>query len=80
MTNTLTQKEALLKMFRANGNRLTLGQIMRTQYCCEYRARFTELRQEGYAIGYTKGARPSENLYILTEKLKYDEVGQAMFV
>lgn len=64
----MTQRQALLDLFKANGNRLTLGQIMGTTLAAEYRARMTELRQEGYSIVCkTKPGSPSENLYTLTE-------------
>lgn len=79
------QKERLLEMFRANGNRLTLGQIMQTTLAAEYRARLSELRREGFTIDCIQNRqKPTENLYILTEHVKYTQVyfhkGQGVFI
>lgn len=46
----LSQKEKLLKLFRDNGNMLSLGMILKTDLADEWRARLTELRQDGYNI------------------------------
>jgi len=61
----MSQKQDLLDMFRIRGGRLFLGEIMKTELAAEYRARFSELRQDGYIITCKKGATPSENLYCL---------------
>jgi hypothetical protein len=61
----LTQKDQLIRMFHANEGSLTLGQIMATTLGCEYRARISELRREGFRIVCEKGKRPSENRYTL---------------
>lgn len=74
----MTQHEQLITMFRENGNRLTLGQIMQTTLAAEYRARMTDLRHQGYTITCTKGKRPSENLYTFQEPVKFDRDGQGL--
>jgi len=61
----VTQKEAMLDLFRKNGNKLTLGQILNTYLAAEYRARMTDLRHDGFMIVYRRGKSPSENLYTL---------------
>lgn len=63
----MTQKELLLDLFRRNGNRLTLGEILKYPYGYEARARFTELRRAGYRISFVRGATPSANAYHLFE-------------
>lgn len=64
----MTQKLQLLTLFRDNGNQLTLGQILNTTMAAEYRARMTDLRNDGFEIVYQRGKRPSENLYTLIPK------------
>ena len=78
----MTQKESLLELFRENGNRLTLGEILKHPYGYEARARFTELRKQGYVINFERGKTPSENLYTLIEPIQYpeDEYGQILFI
>lgn len=61
----MTQYQQILELFRANGNRITLGQIMQTTLAAEYRARISELRHQGYVIVCEKGKRASENVYRL---------------
>jgi len=63
----MTQHEQLIDLFRRNGNRLTLGQILQTTLAAEYRARMTDLRKLGYTILCAKGKRASENLYTMAE-------------
>jgi len=64
-----TQKERLLTLFRDNGNMLSLGMIMKTDLADEWRARLTELRNDGYEIPSPVMDRknPSNNLYTLIE-------------
>lgn len=65
----MSQKTDLLKLFRANGNQLTLGQIMGTTLAREHSARMRDLRKEGYVIICEDKDRehPSNNLYRLIE-------------
>jgi len=67
----LTQRQHLLQLFHENGNRLTLGQILKTTLAAEYRARLSEMRRDNYIITCTKGETPSQNLYVLTEPVQY---------
>ena len=66
----MSQKTDILKFFRANGNRLTLGQIMKTSFGSEYRARFSDLRREGHVIICDDKDKPSpsDNIYTLVEE------------
>lgn len=73
----MTQKEQLLDMFRSSGGTLTLGQILNTTLAAEYRARMTDLRNQGYIIAFERGRTASENKYHLINK---DENGQLRFV
>lgn len=63
----MTQHEQLLDLFRRNGLKITLGQIMQTTLAAEYRARISELRREGYVIYCEKGRTASANTYTLVE-------------
>lgn len=77
----MTQKESLIKMFRDKGGWLTLSEILQTSLAAEYRARFTELRRDGYSIVLERGKRPSENIYRFTEPVKTHEIdGQVCFI
>jgi hypothetical protein len=76
----LTQKQGILELFRENGNKLTLSHILNTLYAAEYRARFSDLRREGYIINCIRGENPSNNIYELIEPLKFDNSGQGSFV
>lgn len=69
----MTQREKLLSLFRANGNRLTLAEILNTTLAAEYRARITELRHSGHVVILERGKTPSENVYRLFES---DQNGQ----
>lgn len=72
----MTQRELLLNLFRENGNRLTLGQILAHPYGYEARARFSELRGMGYKIVCKKKYPPSLNEYTL-EPQQPDLLGAA---
>jgi hypothetical protein len=66
----VNHKESILEAFRANGGRLTLGEILKHPWGYEARARFTELRHEGHTINLIKEDHKvrSNNLYELVEK------------
>lgn len=66
----MSQKSDLLKLFRVNGGRITLGQIMKTSLGAEYRARISELRRDGYVILCDDKDKlfPSDNIYTLVEE------------
>lgn len=74
----MTHRESILEAFRQNGNKMTLGYILQHAWGYEARARFTELRREGYTITCTKGKTASENLYTLMAPVRYEveESGQ----
>ena len=74
----MSQKSDLLKFFRANGNRLTLGQIMKTNLASEYRARITDLRNDGYVIvcDDKNKTTPSDDIYTLIEEKTAKETAQ----
>ena len=65
----MTQKQQLLALFHENGNSITLGTILQTTLAAEYRARISELRNDGYDIPRPALNRkePSKNLYTLRE-------------
>lgn len=83
----MTHRESILAAFRQNGNRMTLGYILQHSWGYEVRARFTELRREGYTITCTKGKTASENLYTLEDQrpdmkpvtFGYEKNGQGAF-
>jgi len=66
----LSQKEDLLNLFRRNGNKLSLCQILNTTLAAEYRARMSEARRDGMTITFKRGKTPSDNEYRLYEPEK----------
>ena len=77
----MTQKEHLLRLFRENNSRLTLGQILNTNLSAAYRGRISELRREGYSIEMEHGKKPSENLYVLkSTPFTFDSQGQGILI
>ena len=73
----MTQHEALIDLFRRNGYRLTLSEILQYPFGYEFRARFTELRRQGYVILCERnGKKPSLNTYTMVEP---EENGQMRF-
>lgn len=77
---SLTQINGILELFKQNGNKLTLGQILNTYYAASYRGRFSDIRRLGYEIKLTRGENPSNNTYELIEPLKFDNSGQGSFI
>ena len=73
----MTQHQQLIELFRRNGHRITLRQIMQTTLAAEYRARMTELRKDGFVILCTKGKQASDNVYQMTEP---EPTGQLRFI
>lgn len=76
----MTQHEQILKTFAEHGNVMTLGQILSYRWGYEARARFTELRRQGYTITCTKGKKPSENTYTLSQPFEVEPSGQLNFL
>lgn len=63
-----TQKAKIIEDFRANGWRLTLGQLLekgRMSYAHKLTARFSDLRKDGYFIQFQRGETPAQNLYTM---------------
>lgn len=73
----MTTQEQIIDAFRRNHYRMTLGHILCYKWGYEARARFSELRKEGYVILCQKARRASDNLYILAEP---EKTGQLKFV
>lgn len=72
----MTQKELLLELFRANGNVLTLGQLLAHPSGVGYKctSRFSDLRRQGFVITCTESpVKASDNKYQLFEQ---EENGQ----
>lgn len=79
----MSMKERLLHLFRSNGYRLTLDQLLQPPFAAAYRARFSDLRQEGYRIDVVEVPdAPSKNLYVLHEKEipVFEENGQRLLI
>lgn len=74
----MTQHAQLIDLFKQNGNRLTLGQIMQTTLACEYRARMTDLRKQGYQFILRRGKIASANEYVMVEPFTVEENGQVL--
>lgn len=72
----MDQKEQLLDLFKKNGNKLSLGEILKTPIGYEWRARATELRRSGYIIALERGKKASDNTYRLYEP---EQSGQLKF-
>ena len=75
----MTQRDDLIHLFKMNGNRLTLGQIMGTTLAAEYRARMSELRRDGYRIDCWKTRPASANVYVLAEPVRFEH-GQGVML
>lgn len=73
----MTQRRFLLELFRNHNYQVSLSTILNTQLAAEYRARFTELRKEGYVITCEKAKKPSDNLYTMVPP---EKGGQLRFV
>ena len=78
----MTQCEQVVALFKENGNILTLGKIMQTTLAAEYRARFSNLRKQGYQIEliFQDKKYPSHNTYRLLAPVKFEESGQAVLL
>lgn len=76
----MTKNEGLLYLFRSNGNRLTLGQILGNWHLIgsKYTSRIDDLRKKGFNIMCQENKeRPTENVYTLVEFKK--DGGQGTF-
>lgn len=76
----MSRNEALLHLFKAHGNRLTLGQMLSygTLIGSKYSSRISDLRKMGYNIHCEEHKeQPTANVYTLIE-IK-TENGQRMF-
>ena len=61
-----TQIQHLLRLFQENGNKLTLGMILKTNLGAAYRPRLSDLREKGYTVDCVEDKKePSNNLYTL---------------
>lgn len=76
----MNQAAALLDLFRANGNKLTLKQILENLPVVgsKYTGRISEIREMGYTIDCIQDhEHPMENIYVLHDKPFYDLKGQS---
>lgn len=74
----MTQRERIVEFFRDHDHQATLGQLLDAGFY-ECRARFTELRRDGYTITVVQDREnPSRNLYTMIEPLqvRFDKNGQ----
>lgn len=60
------QAQRIVELFKENGYRLTLSEILQTSLGREHSARFSELRDQGYQIDCIRGKRGGENVYVMT--------------
>lgn len=61
----MNYKQQIISAFYNNGYRMRLGDILKFPWGYEARARFTELRKEGYTIICQKAKKASDNLYTM---------------
>ena len=62
----MSQKEKLLALFQAKGNKLTLAEILDAKISSKYTNRISELRALGYRIKCIEHKEaPLKNLYVL---------------
>lgn len=73
----MTLKDQIIKAFESNRYQMQLGHILKYPWGYEARARFTELRKEGYTIICQKAKDPSDNLYTM---IPPEKDGQMRFV
>lgn len=68
----MRQIDRLLQWFVKRNNFATLHEIMMSgePWVWEVRARFTDLRKQGYKVTCDRAKRPSENLYRITHPVK----------
>lgn len=59
----MTLKDQIIKAFENNHWQMQLGHILKFPWGYEARARFSELRKEGYVITCEKAKKPSDNMY-----------------
>ena len=69
----MTDTQSFYEYFREHNFTLTLGEIMKTEFACEYRKHFTLLRKAPEFIGKQIRVKlnkknPSENLYFVEEE------------
>ena len=63
----MSQKERLVELFKRYGGKMTLGQLLQYPEGYKCTSRFSDLRELGFKIDCSKGERPSDNLYTMTE-------------
>lgn len=74
----MTQRERIVEFFRGRNHQATLSQLLDAGFY-ECRARFTELRHNGYTITVAQDREnPGRNLYTMIEPLqvRFDANGQ----
>jgi hypothetical protein len=74
----MTQHEALINLFRQNGNCLTLSQLMQPPLGREHSARMSDLRKRGYKFVCHFAGRAGENWYTMEEPPKVESNGQVL--
>ena len=73
----MSQLESYKQFVRDHGWRLTLGEIMKTSFGCEYRKNNTLLRHEGWSVHVVLNrVNPGMNAYGFVEP---EESGQRRF-
>jgi hypothetical protein len=79
----MTQHSQLIALFRSNGNRLTLSQLMQPPLGREHSARMAELRKQGYRFichFANKQNGAGQNIYEMIEPYPVEENGQLRMV
>jgi hypothetical protein len=74
----MSQSSDLLSLFKENGNRLTLGQILENWRIVgsKYTNRISEIREMGYTIECIEDKKePTNNLYILGDSTSKVQTG-----
>ena len=68
----MTQFESYKDFIRSRGHRLTLSEILSTNYAAEYRRLDAELREEKWEIDLTLNRRsPGQNLRVFREPVVF---------
>ena len=76
----MNQTESFLNFIQFNHGTVTLGEIMKTHFGCEYRRMFTELRKKGWTVNVELDRKqPSNNRYLLIPPMQFEPNGQRRF-
>ena len=75
----MTQLQSYTAFVSGHGYRVTLGEILRTEFAAEYRKQNTLLRHDGWKVEVELRKPAGENVYTFQRPVQTDQNGQRMF-